>query len=59
MDYNFLRGLSTVFAFAAFIAVCWWAFSSKRKKRFEEAAQLPFADEEQGEPRPKDDNEER
>ncbi len=28
----------------AFLGVCWWAFSPKRKKQFDEAAKLPFAD---------------
>lgn len=45
MDINDLRGLSTVFAMLAFLAVCVWAYSSKRKQRFDEAANLPFADE--------------
>ena len=45
MDLNTLRGLSTVFVLIAFIGVCWWAFSPKRKKKFDEAANLPFADE--------------
>jgi cytochrome c oxidase cbb3-type subunit 4 len=26
--------------------MCFWAYSSKRKKSFDEAANLPFADEE-------------
>ncbi|MBU2704529.1 CcoQ/FixQ family Cbb3-type cytochrome c oxidase assembly chaperone [Zooshikella marina] len=45
MDINTLRGLATVFAMIAFLAVCFWAYSSKRKKQFDEAANLPFADE--------------
>ncbi len=45
MDINDLRSLSTVFVALALAGVCWWAFSPSRKKRFEEAAQLPFADE--------------
>lgn len=45
MDINLLRALSTVLVFFAFIGVCWWAFSPKRRKKFEEAARLPFADE--------------
>jgi cytochrome c oxidase cbb3-type subunit IV len=44
MDINTFRGLSTVFAFVAFIGICWWAYSSHRKKDFDEAANLPFAD---------------
>lgn len=44
MDLNLLRSLSTVFVLFAFIGVCWWAFAPRRKKRFDEAANLPFAD---------------
>ena len=46
MDINDLRGLSTVFMMIAFVGICWWAFSPKRKQRFNEDANLPFADEE-------------
>ena len=46
MDINDLRGLSTLFLMITFIGMCFWAYSSKRKKTFDEAAQLPFADEE-------------
>ena len=46
MDINDLRGLSTAFLLFAFIGLCFWAYSSKRKKGFDEAANLPFADEE-------------
>lgn len=45
MDINDLRGVATVFTMLAFLAVCAWAYSSKRKQRFDEAANLPFADE--------------
>ncbi|TVZ39950.1 cytochrome c oxidase cbb3-type subunit 4 [Alteromonadaceae bacterium 2753L.S.0a.02] len=47
MDLVTLQGFSTILVMIAFIGVCWWAFSPKRKKRFEEAANLPFADEPQ------------
>lgn len=40
-----LRSASTVLAFAAFIAVFLWAYSRKRHDDFEQAANLPFADE--------------
>ena len=46
MDINDLRGLSTLFLMIAFIGLCFWAYSSKRKKAFDDAAHLPFADEE-------------
>lgn len=45
MDIDLLRALSTVFVFVAFLGVCWWAFAPKRRKKFEDAARLPFADE--------------
>ncbi|PCK05428.1 MAG: CcoQ/FixQ family Cbb3-type cytochrome c oxidase assembly chaperone [Alteromonadaceae bacterium] len=47
MDINTLRSLATVFMAIAFFGVCWWAYSPKRKKGFDEAANLPFADEPQ------------
>lgn len=45
MDINTLRSLATVLVAIAFFAVCWWAFAPSRRARFDEAAQLPFADE--------------
>lgn len=45
MDINDLRGLSTVFLMVTFCGMCIWAYSSKRKATFDEAANLPFADE--------------
>ena len=49
MDINTLRGISTIFVMVAFLGICWWAFSPKRKKRFEEAANLPFEEEQRAE----------
>jgi cytochrome c oxidase cbb3-type subunit 4 len=46
MDINDLRGISTLFLMISFIGLCIWAYSRKRHKAFEEAAELPFADEE-------------
>ena len=46
MDINDLRGLSTAFLMVTFIGLCFWAYSRKRKTEFDEAANLPFADEE-------------
>jgi cytochrome c oxidase cbb3-type subunit 4 len=45
MDINTLRGLSTLFLLVTFLALVFWAYSGKRKKEFDEAANLPFADE--------------
>lgn len=44
MDINTLRGVATLLAFSAFLGICLWAFSSRNKPRFDEAAHLPFAD---------------
>ncbi len=44
VDINTLRTIGTVFVFVAFIGICIWAYSAKRKKSFDEAADLPFAD---------------
>lgn len=46
MDINTLRGLATLFVMIAFIGICIWAYSGRRKSSFDEAANLPFADEE-------------
>jgi cytochrome c oxidase cbb3-type subunit 4 len=44
MDINTLRGIATILVMIAFLGICFWAYSSKRKADFEEAANLPFAD---------------
>ena len=38
--------LIPLFMLVTFLGLCVWAYSSKRKKSFDEAANLPFADEE-------------
>ncbi len=48
MDINTLRGLSTLLLLVAFISLVFWAYSGKRKRDFDEAANLPFADEDTG-----------
>ncbi len=45
MNWGVLHSIATVGAFVAFIAVVWWAYSPKNKKRFEEDAQLALDDE--------------
>jgi len=45
MDVGTLGAISTVLVTIAFFGVCFWAFSPKLKKRFEDDAKLPFADE--------------
>ncbi|HPT50914.1 MAG TPA: cbb3-type cytochrome c oxidase subunit 3 [Accumulibacter sp.] len=47
MDINDLRSIVTIVSFLTFLGVVWWAYGVKsNKKRFEEAAMLPFTDEE-------------
>ena len=41
MDQNDLRTLVTVIAFVTFIGIVIWAYSRRRKHRFDEAANLP------------------
>ncbi len=45
MDVGTLGAISTVLVTICFFGVCYWAFSPKLKKRFEDDAKLPFADE--------------
>ena len=42
MDINDLRSWHTVVLFAVFIGIWVWAWSGKRKRDFEEAANLPL-----------------
>jgi cytochrome c oxidase cbb3-type subunit 4 len=42
MDINLLRSIVTLVTFIVFIGIVVWAWSSRNKTRFDEAAQLPF-----------------
>ena len=42
MDINVLRGLIAVLSLVVFIGIVLWAWSGRQRKRFEEAARLPF-----------------
>ncbi|HKM38408.1 MAG TPA: cbb3-type cytochrome c oxidase subunit 3 [Thiopseudomonas sp.] len=46
MDIGFLRGAGTLLLLVAFIGMVFWVYNNKRKSNFDEAANLPFADEE-------------
>ena len=46
MEAGIWRGLFTLFMFLAFIGIFLWAYSSRRKNDFDEAASLPLEDEE-------------
>ena len=45
IDINILRALITVLSFVGFIGIVFWAYSARRENEFDEAANLPFADE--------------
>lgn len=45
MDINVFRGLMSVVLLVCFIGLIIWAYSKNQKKAFDEAASLPFADE--------------
>ncbi|MBD3610155.1 MAG: cbb3-type cytochrome c oxidase subunit 3 [Gammaproteobacteria bacterium] len=45
MDIHTLQGIVTALMMVTFLGIVWWAYSKKTQKRFNEAANLPFADE--------------
>ncbi|WP_078120242.1 cbb3-type cytochrome oxidase subunit 3 [Thiosocius teredinicola] len=45
MELNDLRAWHTVVLLICFIGIVFWAYSKRRKRDFDEAANLPFADE--------------
>jgi cytochrome c oxidase cbb3-type subunit 4 len=49
MDMGDVRGLITIITMFTFIGICWWAYHSKNRDRFEQDALLPFADEQAAE----------
>lgn len=55
MSQGTFQGIATILAMVAFLGICWWAFSSHKKKEFDEAANLPFADEDAVDEAPSED----
>ncbi len=45
MDINDLRSLVTVVSLLTFVGIVAWAYSRRNRASFDEAARLPFADE--------------
>ena len=45
MDFTLFQSLWTIVVMVTFLGIVWWAFSSKRKAAFDEAARVPFEDE--------------
>lgn len=48
MDINDLRALATLLVFVAFCTLCLWTLTPAARRHGEEAAKLPFADDEAG-----------
>ncbi|MFO8140600.1 MAG: cbb3-type cytochrome c oxidase subunit 3 [Marinobacter sp.] len=46
MDINDLRGVHSLVIMVLFLGIVWWAYSARRKKANDEAAHLPFDDDE-------------
>ena len=44
MDLIDYRSLFTVLAFASFMGIVWWAWSSRREESFSQAALVPLED---------------
>ena len=45
MDFTLFQALWSVVVLITFLGIVAWAYSSKRKSSFEEAARVPFDDE--------------
>ena len=45
MDINDFRSLLTVLGLLCFLGIAAWAYSGKARKGFDEAAQIPFTEE--------------
>lgn len=44
MDLNLIRAVLTALCFLAFLLIVYWAYGPRSKHRFDDAANLPFAD---------------
>jgi len=47
MDIGLIQGIWTIMVMIIFIGIVIWAYSGKKKKEFEEAANLPFCEEDE------------
>ena len=56
MDVNDLRSVVTVISMIAFLGIVAWAWSRNNRAGFDEAAQLPFAEEQGAEGAPRGGN---
>jgi len=45
MSFTFIQSIWTIVIMVTFLGIVAWAYSGKRKSAFDEAARLPFDDE--------------
>ena len=45
MDFSLIQSIWTIVVMVLFVGIVAWAWSSKRKPRFDEAANIPFTEE--------------
>ena len=50
MDFTFLQAVWTLVVMVTFLGIVWWAWSGRRKRDFDEAARLPFEDDDNHKP---------
>lgn len=51
VDMGIVRGVATVFALLAFVAVVLWAYGKRPREAFRSAAQLPLEEDDEAEKR--------
>jgi len=44
MDYSLMLSIWTIVVLVLFVGIVIWAWSGKRKQRFDEAANIPFTE---------------
>jgi cytochrome c oxidase cbb3-type subunit 4 len=45
MDYSLIQSVWTILVMVLFVGIVIWAWSGKRRQQFDEAANIPFDDE--------------
>ncbi len=56
MDAGLIGSVITVLFFLVFIGIVWWAYHRDNRKRFDDAAQLPFQEDDDAGRRPSEDH---
>jgi cytochrome c oxidase cbb3-type subunit 4 len=56
MNQGIIGSIYTVIVFVAFIGAIWWAFNSRNKDKFDDAANIIFEEEKQEKQDKQDDN---